>query len=224
MNRYDITLGKLPDTDVVVETPDLSDLWSKRVRQSISSYLGYGIDLLIGECDASVFGGAVRDSLAEQDIHDVDIMALSLSARQIQDRLKTWGYKRIEFFSEEASNLYKGIKKICEPWTYIKGTAIIQVIRPKWQQWVPTDRFSIEDLKADMYHILSEVDISACGVTYRVGKMCNGVLHETCPGAIKDCLEKKFKVFPKHAMYQRDRIYQRIAKLEERGWVQYNEI
>jgi hypothetical protein len=218
MNRYDIILDKLPDTDIVIKTPDLSEIWSKCVRQSISRYLGYEIDYLVDDCDASVFGGAVRDSLAEQDIHDVDIMALPLSARQIQGRLKMWGFKQIEFFSEEASNLYKGIQKICEPWTFIKGEAIIQIIRPRLPRWVPADGFSFEDLRNCMHRILGEVDISACGVAY------GGKLYETCPGATKDCLEKKFKVFPEHAMYQKERIYQRIAKLEERGWVQYNEI
>lgn len=224
MNRYDITLGKLPDTDIVIDTPDFPGLWGKYVRQALTRYLGYDIDFLIGDCDASVFGGAVRDPLAEYSIHDVDIMALPQSARRIQDRLKTWGYKQIEFFSEEASNLYKGIKKICEPWTFTKGAVIIQVIRPRPQQWVRADRFSIEDSRAIMNHILSEVDISACGVAYRVEKQYNGILYETCPGAIIDCLEKKFRVFPEHAMYQRDRIFQRIAKLEERGWVRYDEI
>jgi hypothetical protein len=117
--------------------------------------------------------------------------------------------------------IYSGIKKIHEPWTFVSGEGpdgyekIVQVIRPtnpKRNGGFESDRQAQTVQKI----LLSQVDISACGVVY------NGFhVQETCQDAIKDCLNKRFHVLPGNAMLQQDRIHQRVGKLMSRGWTQY---
>lgn len=67
---------------------------NKLVRDGLSEYIGFDISLIINEefDTAIVYGGAVRDILAKQDIHDIDIMSLSETQEKIKNILLEHGY------------------------------------------------------------------------------------------------------------------------------------
>src|SRR5271157_6099995 len=128
MNRFDLALGKLAP-------PDKADPIVNRVYNRISSYLNYDIDELLlvpmdeyewpvpeslSHNDGVVFGGAVRDSIADMEIHDVDIMALPSSCKKILEKLYTAGFKKVPYASLDIAAMYNELRTkhiINEPWT-----------------------------------------------------------------------------------------------------------
>jgi hypothetical protein len=128
------------------------------------------------------------------------------------------GFKKIPFTSRDVLELYSGLKHaINEPWTYIRNSAIVQIIRPRLPNYsagFPAMAEPPNKPENIMMELLRNVDISACGVYYD-GKE---KILETCTDAIADCLKKQFTVNDKAAMFQRNRIDIRTHKLEERGW------
>lgn len=205
MDRYHIVLEK-----PIIKELSTADALTRKVRTRLNEYLGFDVDTLLRDTDAVVFGGAVRDSLAEMEIHDVDIMALPRAAANIANRLVVgMGFKRVSLSTVDVATLYAGVKVINEPWTYLKNKAIVQVIRPAIRYKNPI---------SDLNGLLSNVDISACGVTY------NGSVGEVVKLAIEDCCNKRFAVIPYASMCQNNRIHIRTAKLEDRGWKQYENI
>jgi hypothetical protein len=203
MNRYDIALNKInmcvrPDKD-----PLSAEVWN-----SLCDYTEFDVDDLLAMNDAVIFGGAVRDSIAKMEIHDVDILALPESSKLVRARLKDYGYKLLDGMSKiDINGMYNGLKMINEPWTFAKGSRIIQVIRPVLPN--EADRQLAEDL---FKYLLSNVDISACGVIY------TGKVMESVENAIGDCKTRHFSVSKYARLLQTDRIDNRIAKLEDRGW------
>lgn len=197
---------------------------SAKVKTTISSYLNVNIDDLLDKTDAAIFGGAVRDSIADLEIHDVDILALPMSANLISKRLEELGFKLLHLTTVDLALLYKGIKVIHEPWTFIKDNTIVQIIRPARTSTL--DRYK-HDHYLQFQDLLCNVDISACGVVYCLNwlEFKNNIyshnnLIQVCDDAISHCELKVFKVYSKNSMYQRDRISHRIEKLVSRGWTQ----
>ena len=299
MGRYDIALGKNKNSPKKLVHKTGVD--PQRVAFILTQYLHLRVDNILNHphCDAVIFGGAIRDCIAfcpnyvrnqecSQDenwdhihstdpefIHDVDIMALPRSAEIIAEYLISTGFEKVALTSPDLAGMYIGIKKIHEPWTFIKsGTKpkIVQIIRPVapssvsieidkcifcgiCQKRCPTDAIVVNTASKawlinrlrciacsacvdacpkkclameNMYstavealmvqtNLLSQVDISACGVFYDGRHIV-----ETHPGAIEDCLNKQFRVLESNAMYQQNRIIIRIEKLEKRGWKQYS--
>jgi hypothetical protein len=212
MNRYEIALKKSPA--LCVNTS--KDALSKKVWFKLCEYLGFDVDELFNDVlsssiDAVIFGGAVRDSLAEMEIHDVDILALPIAARIIRNKLQNYGYNLKKHGAKiDVEAMYTGIKIINEPWTFFRDDKIVQVIRPAFNP----GRYPDIDLKGAFNNLLANVDISACGVIY------NEKVSEVIQFAIENCCNKKFSVNPSASMHQKDRIGQRIAKLKSRGWKQ----
>jgi hypothetical protein len=71
-------------------------------------------------------------------------------------------------------------------------------------------------------NLLSNVDISACGVAYFFGfnllEPKRMPLIETVEHAIEHCKDKVFWRLPDNVMHQKNRIENRVAKLLDRGW------
>jgi|GEM_PF-6278693 len=181
----------------------------EQVKHKISDYLHFSIDKLLNNTDAVVFGGAVRDSIANLDIHDVDILALPRATQTIASQLSVRGFIHLRMSNADIIKMYDGIKIINEPWTFVKGDTIVQVIRPALGQFT--------DLRLKFKEILANVDISACGVAYRQGELFETFEDEDI-SPIKHCKEKVFVTLVDNIMHMSDRISHRKAKLFDRGW------
>ncbi len=181
------------------------------IKNRIDAYLEFDSDILFFNPLIRIFGGAVRDSIAgERTIHDIDILCGSRSVPGIEEILRANGYS---FFtglmtSVEITKLYTDINVISEPRTWIKDEKVIQLIRPSP---LGSDVVYYENF----HNLLSNVDISACGVSYS-----KGVLYENYEGAVSHCLSKTFRVNTFATMYIERRIHHRTGKLMDRGWEQ----
>ena len=181
------------------------------IKNRIDAYLEFDSDILFFNPLIRIFGGAVRDSIAgERTIHDIDILCGSKSIGYIEDILTRNGYTLFNGFltSVEIGKLYTDINVISEPKTWMKGTKVVQLIRPR-----PLS--SDIDYSDNFYNLLSNVDISSCGVSYS-----KGTLYENCEGAISHCLSKTFRVNKQASMYIKRRIINRTMKLIDRGWTE----
>jgi len=202
--------------DVVIARNDY-DTDVIKVQKSLSDYLGVEIDDFLYGSDAAIFGGAVRDSLANLEIHDVDVMALPRSARIIYDRLLACGFVQLPGPDFDIAAMYLGLQIINQPWTFKRNNAIVQIIRPRKKFKNDSEAVSA------LISIMSNVDLSCCGLAYINNPLFSDKLLESQINAIDHCKQKIFYVLHDNVMYQRDRIHNRIAKLEERGWKKMNE-
>jgi hypothetical protein len=188
---------------------------ASKVRTRIDNYLSCisCFELLHGT-DSLIFGGAVRDSIANLEIHDVDIAVLPNACGIIMSRLKHAGFKQIEKCNIDISSLYTN-SLIQEPHTFYKNDAFVQLIRVR----ANTTRVSYD--MNDLHNIVKNVDISCCAVSFfpnSQGAPPNSTLKEYHANAIFDCLDKQFKVLKNTAFYNKKRIDYRIHKLVARGW------
>lgn len=181
------------------------------IKNRIDVYLEFDSDILFFNPLIRIFGGAIRDSIAgERTIHDIDILCGSKSIGYIEDILTKNGYTLFNGFltSVEIGKLYTDINVISEPKTWMKGSKVVQLIRPS-----PLN--GDIDYQENFYNLLSNVDISSCGVSYS-----KGTLYENYEGAISHCLSKTFRVNKQASMYIERRITNRIMKLIDRGWTE----
>jgi hypothetical protein len=193
-----------------------------KIKSRLDDYLEFDSDELFtpkGDL-VKIFGGAIRDSISGDPIHDVDILVGSESYNKcLQKILLKNGYKYFDnLLPKGLSSIYTDIKIINEPHTYMKGDKIIQIIRPVpkpsiqlsiYDRPIATDGDYIESFNS----LIKEVDISCCGVSYDGSE-----LYENVKDSILHCLNKVFIVNSKSKMYTEKRVYHRIAKLEARGW------
>jgi hypothetical protein len=206
----------------------MNDL-SIKVKSKIDEYLEFDSDILFEKCDfLEIFGGSIRDSIAGMKIHDVDILALSKSAKICAEILESKGYHFIELLNgKELQEMYKDIHCIFEPWTFLKQTSpdddlkMVQIIRPSID--VKNDKDKIKLTNPDnsfnflnesgFFRLMKEVDLSCCGVSYN-GK----IIKENCQDAIKHCQWGYYLINKEARMYNESRILMRTSKLDGRGW------
>lgn len=183
-----------------------------KIRQSLSEYLEFDSDELFKSKFnlVRVFGGAIRDTIAEQTIHDVDILCGSKALKYIESILEQNGYQYMEMLNgKDLQEMYSEIHIINEPHTWVKGKKIVQLIRPALG--LPSSDESI--YRKGFKDLISNVDLSCCGVSYD-----GETLYEDYPNAIIHCQSKVYSVNNLAKMYSRKRIHHRTAKLIERGW------
>lgn len=183
-----------------------------KIRQSLSEYLEFDSDELFKSKFnlVRVFGGAIRDTIAEQTIHDVDILCGSKALKYIESILEQNGYQYMEMLNgKDLQEIYSEIHIINEPHTWVKGKKIVQLIRPALG--LPSSDESI--YRKGFKDLISNVDLSCCGVSYD-----GETLYEDYPNAIIHCQSKVYSVNNLAKMYSRKRIHHRTAKLIERGW------
>ena len=246
MSRYNIALKKAE-----------SGISADRIGFLLTAYLGFDVKELLQGTDAVIFGGAIRDIIANYPnsikglpssikglpspineishdaalynkftsgqgiefnqvsfIRDIDIVALPKSAQTLEKFLYNRGFQRAQLSSIDMASMYLSnyptSRIINEPWTYLKGNKKVQIIRP-------TTFHGLSELDTQQ-RVITQVDLSPCGVAFDGKKV-----FETVEGAFEDCLKKRFRVIEKNAMYQKNRITNRICKLQDRGWGQYQE-
>lgn len=181
---------------------------SDKIKKSLDSYLEFdSSDLFIPDL-TKVFGGAIRDIIADMPIHDIDIISAPRSLKRLESILESKGYHYVEGLNpKDLSSVYTDIKVICEPRTYIKDRKIVQIIRPSG------DATKLLRYSESMDRLISNVDISCCGVSY------DGTnLIENVKDAILHCRNKVYKVNFAAEMTHRNRLDHRKAKLNDRGW------
>ena len=191
---------------------DLAVTQEDKIRQSLSDYLEFDSDELFKSKFnlVRIFGGAIRDILAEQPINDVDILCGSKALRYIESVLDQNGYQYMEMLNgKDLQEMYSEIHIINEPHTWVKGKKIVQLIRPSLSNW-KTDSSLYEEGFRDL---ISNVDLSCCGVSYDGEN-----LYEDYQNAIVHCQSKVYSVNKSAKMYSERRINHRIHKLKDRGW------
>ena len=189
-----------------------------KVKNRISEHLGFDIQEIFDQGDfITIYGGAVRDSLADTKINDVDILCMPNSAKSLANFISTkYNYTKIELYDQDTLNMYKGIRIISDPWTFINNDKkIIQIIKPHFRE--------SNDYRNKYMELIKNVDISCCGV-YLEHNGYDIVLMEACKNAIVHCLSKVFEINEWAQLYNRDRTCDRINKLESRGWFNLNNI
>lgn len=156
-----------------------------------------------------VFGGAIRDSISEREIYDIDILVEKRATDICSDILLQNGYKKSEILSgKDLSAMYKTVSVINEPHTWIKGDKIIQIITPT------VSAYSGYSYEVTYKSILQGVDIRCCGVSFDGNR-----LYENYINAIEDCQLGLLKIIRENIMQESNRTMGRIIKLENRGWV-----
>lgn len=193
-----------------------------KVRNKINEYIGFDSDELFPiNSLVRIFGGAIRDIISDNDIHDVDIILGSGSLDYVENILTQNGYKYIESLTpKDLSSIYTDIKIINEPHSWVKGDKIIQLIRPVVGQIQTHKSQDHEKLTSKHYEksfkdLIRNVDISCCGVSYDGSRV-----YENYESAVSHCKNGIFIVNKKAKMYSQKRIIHRIGKLSERGWVE----
>jgi hypothetical protein len=184
---------------------------NSKIKQKLSEYLEFDSDKLFQNKYnlIRVFGGAIRDIIADQPINDVDILCGSKASKFVEFILENNGYTYFDILNgKHLQEMYKDIHVINEPHTWIKGTKIVQVIRPT------NFTSSLRNLNYEesFNNLIANVDLSCCGVSY------DGELHEDFNNAILHCQSMVYSVNHTALMYSDSRAMHRRAKLQERGW------
>lgn len=192
-----------------------------KIKEKLDSYLEFDSSLLFTDPLIRVFGGAIRDIIADSDINDIDILCGSESCFSLSSLLESKGYSYLDLSKFDISSLYTDVDAISQPLTYLKGKKMVQLIRPRIVSCLdyqfPKDDLPYNTISNKKFYsenfvkLISEVDLSCCGVSY------DGKLYENVPYAISHCLLKVFQV-NYGRFYNEKRIPHRKAKLLNRGW------
>ena len=191
----------------------------KKVEDRLSDYIEFDVKELFDVSDyITIYGGAVRDSIAGMEIHDVDILCMPSSAHKLRKHLREkYNYTTLDLFKEGTLSMYKGMSLISDPWTMVNhNKKIIQIIRPRWN--AGTNVHATTEYKKAYYDLIKNVDISCCGVFMEnYDREIN--LREACKGEIVNCLTKTFEVNEWAKLYNQKRTEDRTYKLTDRGWI-----
>lgn len=188
------------------------------IKSRLDEYLEFDSDQLFLNKNnlIRIFGGAIRDSISNQEIHDVDIICGSKASEYIQSVLKNNGYYFLSMLNgKDLQEMYSDIHVINEPHTWVKNNKIVQLIKPSILGHInpmPSNENLHEAYRDSFYRLISNVDLSCCGVSY------DGELHEDYKNAILHCYNKVFSINYDALMYNRKRCLSRVHKMIDRGW------
>lgn len=194
---------------------DIAVTQEDKIRESLNQYLEFDSDELFKSKFniVRVFGGAIRDIIANQPINDVDIICGSKAIRYLESVLEQNEYIYMpSLVPKDIASLYTDIHVINEPHTWIKESKIVQLIRPVVYT---TNKIDEKTYSQGLSDLVANVDMSCCGVSYD-----GSTLFEDFPNAIIHCQNKVFSVNMRAKMYSEKRAQHRKIKLEERGWVE----
>lgn len=195
------------------------------IKEKLDQYLEFDSDELFKYGDPLIFGGAIRDIIANQKIHDIDILVAPKTYLSLSNILEVNGYTFMEkLIGRDISSMYHpSIAIISEPITYIKGNKVVQLIRPNARASERTSNLAWTynhpniNYKDTLDRLVNEVDLSCCGISY------NGEeVKEHFPNAI---LHAKNKVYIRNeeGVMSTERIQHRMHKLGNRGWREIQE-
>lgn len=195
------------------------------VKERLDEYLEFNSKELFFDPMVIIFGGAIRDCIADQPINDVDILVGPKSLGRLEYLLSSNGYIFLEsHHPKDLASIYSDLNVISEPRTWIKvgssgqitTSKIVQLIRPTLSHKLASLGSSIKMngvYKNIFNNLIENVDISCCGVSW------NGTdIIENCKDAIIHCITKTFVINYGAAMNSNKRIEHRKAKFISRGW------
>ncbi len=171
---------------------------------------------LLQDTDAFIFGGAVRDAIANKPINDIDIVCFSEAEAIMNKRLRVKGFTWAE--CGEFDELYHGISLFSAPILFTKGNCKIHLIRLNpansllgldWQKG-----FSKAEGRIAQEKVVANVDIDICGVYYHP---ITGVV-EAVEGAVNNALNHRFYSCDDGRMHHPTRAKERVLKLVNRGY------
>ena len=209
---------------------DLKNNYNDIIRENLKNYLGFDITMnFLHNWDFVVFGGAIRDSISNDNINDIDILCAPRAENLFAKLLVDNDYIRLPNHQQgEIAAMYAQLHPIIKlPLTFKKADKIVQLIVPQMggvihhygiKHMSPTD-FADSHLMVILYLLLQNVDLSSSGVYYE-----RGVLKESVKGAVNDCVKRQFSIRRDQLMYNADRIEKRTQKLLDKGWKDKNEI
>lgn len=221
---YGMQTGSSPVPSLKIYTKRIRNM--TKIKKRLDDYLGFDSNELlrpkniiiegipkpvkkfrqvVGEPLIRVFGGAVRDSIAGKDIHDVDIVLGSKMTHTAETVLHRHGFVYMENLTgKDLGAMYKDLNIIAEPSTWLnpKNMAIVQLIRPAG--------FTADNPIAA---VVQNVDISCCGVSWDGER-----LYENYPDAVIHCQTMHYQTNYVGKM-RTDRTNSRTCKLESRGWM-----
>ncbi len=187
------------------------------IKERIDGYLGFDSGLIFKRAAdpmCRIFGGAVRDSIASMEIHDVDILAGPETSRRVAELLKEQGYMHMDqLHGKDLGKVYADIGIISEPWTFVRGGRIVQLIRPSIHR--DAIRNKGEFFRKNFVRLIQNVDLSCCGVSWD-----GNSLYENVPNAVAHCMARRFETDKGSAMYSKKRTLARAHKLMDRGWTE----
>lgn len=190
-----------------------------KIKLGLDQYLEFDSNLIFKFGDPVIFGGAIRDVIADKPIKDVDIIVGPTTFKEIVNFLTQEGWFELDgMYPKDISNLYSGIHIISEPKTFIRNNKIIQLIRPTYLRNKKIHPLALpipysKEVTEIIYDLISNVDLSPCGIAWN-----SRYLIECYPEAILHAYLKVFFVNNSAKMYQPNRIEQRKWKLLDRGW------
>lgn len=194
-----------------------------KIKKELDNYLEFNSNILFNSNDyIVVFGGALRDIIANDSdkIKDIDIMCLPKSRNRATKILLSEGYKLLYLFSPDLFCLYRDIKCIFEPKTFIKGDKIVQLITPTTNNIINFNLSEIEisiTLQKNFFTVLKNVDLSSSGLIYN-GKQ----LYESVKSSVFLIKNKKFFTIENALMYNDKRIFIRKNNLFDKDWLEIN--
>jgi hypothetical protein len=192
------------------------------IKEKLDEYLEFDSKLLFNKVPIDensiklkrlvrIFGGAIRDIIAGQTINDIDILVGSQSCSLVELTLKEQGYTYMDsLIAKDLAYVYTGIHIINEPRTWIKGTKIVQLIRPVIRVKRDSD---LRYYERGFVELIQNVDISSCGVSWDGEN-----LYENYPNAIAHCHNLSFYINKRAKMYSQKRSEMRSYKFISRGW------
>ena len=183
----------------------------EKIKSRLDDYLEFDSEQLfrLQHNLIRIFGGAIRDSICDEPINDVDILCGSKSVLYLQSVLERNGYCFMESLNgKDIQEMYSDIHVINEPHTWVKGKKIIQLIRPSFGHGQDAHTY-----KSGFQDLIANVDISCCGVSWD-----GHILNEDYANSIVHCQNKVFSVNSFAKMYSPKRIQHRKKKFLNRGW------
>lgn len=213
----------------------------ERIKEKLDEYLEFDSDLLFNiihtketsvQCKrlTRIFGGSLRDIIAKQKINDIDILVGARSIKALQKVLSDNEYTHMEsLIGKDISSLYNDINVITEPQTWVKGTKIVQLIKPaintkdtqktRFSHSIESYKRSEKAYESGFIDLIQNVDISCCGISYDGHN-----LYENFPDAILHCKNRLYYINRQAKMFSQKRIINRLAKFVDRGWKEINPI
>lgn len=195
---------------------------NEKIKNRLNDYLEFDHSLLFMDKNCSIFGGATRDAIANEIIHDVDLIGIPENLNYATKVLKDFGYIENEnLVGRNIHEMYKGVHVIYEPKTYInKNLKYVQLIRPALKSFYNIkDIQYVKDNNIIAYkNLLLGVDMRCCGVSYDIDG-----LNENIENAVLDCLSKIINKYH-GCMYENNRYFDRVHKLNLRGWIEKDDI
>ena len=198
--------------------------YTNKVELKMNEYLEKAevtIQDILGNTDAFVFGGALRDAIADVEINDIDIIGFSRSLQDIKSYLLYNDFT--EYIGGKLDSCYSDIHIICPPTTYEKNGCRVQLIKPHGGylgQGILNN--SIEKVhwmvRTKLLDMIEQVDIDICALAYN---NVEGLL-ELIPNVINHINVKVFYVLEDNIMHQKDRIHIRVRKMINKGYTPLN--